>query len=441
MKLFSAILLLFLSLNICAQKTDGVLATANGQDFTVIDLAPDVRRALENLPDALKETRGVLLERQITDSLFEQEAAARKMTVEKLIESEVKAKTPAPTEAEIKAVYEANRARVGSQTLEEIRPQIIAFLKQEADKKTYSEFLSNLQNKYKVTLGKDINAPNLTVFETLATVGDQTISVRTFDTKHKQTLSELEAGVYYYVKDAIEQIVYSTLLVAEAKAQNVSAGDFVGREISGKMKTDSEAERAALESALREKLFIKYNAKFFVKEIPPIVQIISTENQPSKGKINAPVIVVMFTDFQCPACSAVHPVLQEVLTSYGEKVRFVVRDYPLVNLHENAFRAALAANAANAQGKFFEYTDVLYQNQSQLDDKSLVEYASRLGLDAKRFEADLKTEKFAADVERDIADGKKLNLPGTPSIFVNGERVRTLSAEKFRQAIDKALKK
>ena len=441
MKLFSLIFLFVLSFNIFAQKSDGVLATANGQDFTVVDLAPDVRRTLENLPDALRDTRGVLLERQITDTLLEQEAAAQKMTVEKLIESEVKAKTPAPTEAEIKAIYDLNRARFPNQTLEELRPQIAAFLRQEVEKKNYSEFLSNLQSKYKVTLGKDINAPNLTVFETLATVGDQTISVRSFDAKYKQTLSELEAGVYEYVKDAIEQIVYSTLLVAEAKAQNVGAGDFVSREISGKMKTDSETERAALESALREKLFAKYNAKFFVKEIPPIVQNISTENQPSKGKTNAPVTVVMFTDFQCPACSSIHPVLQEVLASYADKVRFVVRDYPLVNLHENAFRAALAANAANAQGKFFEYTEILYQNQSQLDDKSLVEYASRLGLDAKRFEADLKSEKFRADVERDIADGKKLNLSGTPSVFVNGVKVRTLSAEKFRQAIDKALKK
>jgi protein-disulfide isomerase len=98
---------------------------------------------------------------------------------------------------------------------------------------------------------------------------------------------------------------------------------------------------------------------------------------------NAAVTIVEFTDFQCPACAAMHPVLEEVLKSYGNKVRFVVRDFPL-NQHEWARKAAEAANAANAQGKFFEYIAVLFKNQKALDVPSLKKYASDLGLDRAR---------------------------------------------------------
>jgi protein-disulfide isomerase len=196
-----------------------------------------------------------------------------------------------------------------------------------------------------------------------------------------------------------------------------------------------------LETALREKLFKKYNAKFSLKEIAPVVQNISTDDDPAQGKATAPVTVVMFTDFQCPACAATHPALKKVLTEYGEKVRFVVRDYPLVQIHENAFQAAVAAGAANAQGKFYEYTEVLYKNQNALDAASLKKYAADLGLNLKQFELDLASQKIADEVRKDTEDGKRYGLSGTPTVFVNGVKVRTLSEQGFRNAINKALGK
>ena len=90
---------------------------------------------------------------------------------------------------------------------------------------------------------------------------------------------------------------------------------------------------------------------------------------------------------------------------FGESVRFVVRDFPLTQIHENAFQAALAANAAHAQGKFFEYTEILYRNQEALDTASLKKYAADAGLNPKQFELDLASEKNAAEVRKDVADG------------------------------------
>ncbi len=432
--------LLILTFSLFAQKADEVLATANGQKFTSKDLAPEVREAFENLPKTVDEIRRAMLEQQIADALFEAESSARALSVEKLIETEVTNKISAPTDDEIQKIYDANQATIGDKTLTEVRPQIVAYLRREPEQKAVAEYLSDLKVKYKTAIGKDVNAPNLKPFEVLATVAGKQITVANFEAKNKQTLYDLEADFYDQLRGSLEQIVYSTLVVVEAKAQDVATSDFMAREITDKLHEFSDEERARLENDLRDRLFKKYNAKFLLKEPAPIVQIISTENQPSKGKQIAPVTVVMFTDFQCPACSAVHPVLQKVLAGYGDKIRFIVRDFPLTNIHANAFRAALAANAAHAQGKFFEYTEVLYKNQNALDTASLKTYAADLGLNQKQFDLDLESEKYAADVRKDMADGKIYGITGTPTIFVNGVKVRELSAESFRNAIEKALK-
>jgi protein-disulfide isomerase len=110
-------------------------------------------------------------------------------------------------------------------------------------------------------------------------------------------------------------------------------------------------------------------------------------------------------------------------------------------MHPNARKAAEAAGAANAQGKFFEYISVLYRNQQALDVASLKRYASELGLDRARFDADLDGGKYAAEIARDVAEGKSYGITGTPAIFVNGVRLLDLSEGAMRAAIDRALER
>jgi protein-disulfide isomerase len=132
-----------------------------------------------------------------------------------------------------------------------------------------------------------------------------------------------------------------------------------------------------------------------------------------------------------------HPILDEVLKSYGNRVRLVVRDFPL-SQHENALKAAEAANAANEQGKFFEYISLLYKRQSALDTPSLKKYASELGLNRQKFDAALASGTYAAEIKHDIADGEIYGVGSTPTLFINGVMLRTLSEEGLRQAIDRA---
>lgn len=290
-------------------------------------------------------------------------------------------------------------------------------------------------------MGKDVNAPNLLATDVLATVNNKPITVKNYNEKAGQTLYEMRMGVYEKTYNYLDTIIFTEATGIEAKKADLSPSDLIAREVTNKMKDFSDEEREKLEADFRQSLIKKYNIKFLLKEPAPFVHKISVDDDPSQGSAAAPVTIVMFSDFQCPACSATHPVLKQVIAQYGNKIRFVVRDYPLIQVHQNAFQAAQAANAAHAQGKFFEYIELLYNNQGSLDTANLKRFAAEVGLNQKQFETDLTGGKFADEVKKDMADGDEYGVTSTPTIFVNGVKVLNLSAKAFKQAIEQALKK
>jgi protein-disulfide isomerase len=441
MKFFSVLLFcLIFCVAEYPQKASDTLATVNGRGVTAGDLSPESQKLLSNQEQIVTGARTQLLDRMITDYLIESEAKAKGVTAESLTNAE-RAKAADPTEVQIKAVFDANREALGDKSPIEARKQIVEFLRREPEEVAVNKYVETLSAKYKIAKGKDINAADLKPMDVIFSVGGRPFTAKEFEDKYKLLLYDVRADVIDQIKADLENTVYLSLINEEAKSRNTDSGGLIASEITNKMRDYSDEERMALEEAFKKRLYARYNVKILLKYPPPIVQSISVDDDPSRGPAAAPVTIVMFSDFQCPACSATHPVLQKVLAEYGDKVHFVVRDFPLTSLHQNAFRAALAANAANAQGKFFEYIEILYKNQSALDNTSLSKYAAGLGLNVKRFELDLSSENTAAEVRKDVADGKNYGISGTPSIFVNGIMVRHLSAEGFREAIDFALNK
>jgi protein-disulfide isomerase len=444
MRIFAFVLLLsflcFAVSGISAQNTS-VLASANGKNYTAADLDPETRGLHEGLSKFISEERVEILGEMIAQILFATEAAAKNMTVEKLLETEVTKRMTAPTAAEIQAVYDANKESIGTRTLAEVRPQIVQFLEREAYPKAAFKYVGELKAKHKVVMGKDVNAAALLPTDVLATVVAKTITAKQFEEKAGPTLYDVRMSVYERTLAFLEGAIYTELIGLEAQKTNVSASEVIAAEITNKMKDYSEEEREGLENAFYSRLRTQYRVSFNLKEPAAFVQKISVDDDPSVGPAAAPVTVVMFTDFQCPACAATHPVLKKVLAGYGNKVRLVVRDYPLTQVHANAYKAAQAANAANAQGKFFEYVELLYDNQTSLDPASLKQYASTLQLDRTKFDADLDSGKFAVEVNKDMIEGDAYGINSTPTIFVNGIKVRSLSASGFRRAIDRALSK
>ena len=435
-----AILLLTLPATLFAQIAETTLATAKGKTFTQSVLSPDGRNAFANQKAQFEAARTELLSQTIAEGLLDLESKAGGSTPEKLISS-VRSKVPEPAAELVRSVYDANRAALGNRPLDEVRKDIVSYLKRDPEQKAVEEYIASLQTRYKYSAGKNVNAADLKPTDVLATFGTRRITVQEFETASRLKLNDLQWHQYEDLKADLEIGILNTLIEEEAKARGTDASGIIATEVTDKMRTFADGEREQLETALMERLFAKYEVRIQLKEPPVISQNVSVDDDPSRGPATAPVAVVMFSDFQCPACARTHPVLRSVISEFGDKVRFVVRDYPLESIHENAFAAAMAANAAAAQGKYFEYIDLLYRNQSALDAASLKRYAADLGLNGKQFELDLTVERSAAEIRKDIADADTHGVSGTPTIFVNGVKVHRLSAESFRRAINRALAK
>ncbi|MDR0743786.1 MAG: DsbA family protein [Tannerella sp.] len=140
-----------------------------------------------------------------------------------------------------------------------------------------------------------------------------------------------------------------------------------------------------------------------------------------RGNAGASLELVEYADFQCPYCRQAYNILKEVEKQLGDDLKIVFRNFPLPELHAHAIHAAVAAEAAGAQGKFWEMHDILFENQRKLEDAHLMEYARQIGLDMKQFEEDLEREVFFRKVEFDYKTGTQQGVEGTPTFFINGE--------------------
>jgi protein-disulfide isomerase len=169
----------------------------------------------------------------------------------------------------------------------------------------------------------------------------------------------------------------------------------------------------------------------------------TVDDDPAQGPQDAPVTMIEFSDFQCPYCARFQQdTLPQILSNYGDKIRFVYRDFPLTGLHANAQNAAEASECADDQGKYWEYHDILFQNQAALDVQSLEGYAASLGLDTAAFNDCLTSHKYEQEVNKDLQDGENAGVQGTPSFFINGTLITGAQPyAAFQAAIEAALQK
>jgi protein-disulfide isomerase len=167
---------------------------------------------------------------------------------------------------------------------------------------------------------------------------------------------------------------------------------------------------------------------------------IDSNNSPYLGNKNAKVTITEFSDFQCPYSQRFHPVIQQVMKAYPDKVKFVFENFPL-QFHPFAKPAAKATLAAREQGKYWEMVDAIFEAGKDLNPEKFQELAKKIGLNVAKFNSDLKAkdadyEKF---IEEDLASAKIAEVRGTPTFFINGKLVQGRSFEDFKAAIDKIL--
>jgi protein-disulfide isomerase len=310
--------------------------------------------------------------------------------------------------------------------------------------------------------------------DVVATVGNISVTLAEVDQKAMQQPanqfgdSKLVLALYEARRNAIDDIAGEKLIDMEAKSRGATTADVIDKEITSKIQAVTEADVVAwynanpsrvqgapleqLKTPIRNLLTQQRSAvayESFVEQLKlktpvrialePPRQKIDTAGSPAQGPANAPVELVEFSDFQCPFCYRAHPTVKQVLNTYGSKVRFVYRNYPLPN-HPNARPAAEAAQCANEQGQFWPYHDRLFADQSKLGDDDLKASAAALGMDAAKFDACFDSHKYKARVDADLKAGNEAGVNGTPAFFING---RLLSGaqpyDEFKRVIDEEL--
>jgi protein-disulfide isomerase len=282
---------------------------------------------------------------------------------------------------------------------------------------------------------------------TVAIVQGQPVYEDELTTAAQGQLMPLRQQEYEVKKGVLDNIIQQKLLDDAAKKKGLTAEQFLAQEVDAKVPEPSEAEMQGYYLAVRDKTkstfaelqpqlkqavkqgLVQQARQDYLKKLRQDAAVVVELDAPRvnvspdparvRGNANAPVTIVEFSDYQCPYCRQAEPTIAAVVAKYGDKVRLAYRDFPLRAIHEHAEMAAEASRCAEEQGKFWEYHDQLFKNPN-LDKEALVGYARSSSMDADKFEACLKSEKYKAEIDKDLEDGRKAGVTGTPSFFING---------------------
>jgi protein-disulfide isomerase len=198
-----------------------------------------------------------------------------------------------------------------------------------------------------------------------------------------------------------------------------------------------KTETAAIAESKASKFGTRPAPKLLDDPVP-----IPTLGSPMMGPANARITLVEFSDFQCPYCSKAVAQINATLKAYPNDVRLIFKQYPLVDAHPAAAISAAAALAAHEQGKFWPMHDVLFANRPKLSRQWILAWAKEIGLDMKRFTADLDSDAIRKAVLRDQADGDTAGVEGTPTVFLNGQKYNgDLAPDAIKPVIDGELKR
>lgn len=206
------------------------------------------------------------------------------------------------------------------------------------------------------------------------------------------------------------------------------------------IKIDGPADRIS-SSPTGDQLFLSDKETKAIRLVAvDFIQNIDTTGSPFKGPEKAPVVVAVFSDFQCPYCAKVTPLLDQILAQYPKDVKVVHKNFPLQS-HQLALPAAIAALAAHRQGKFWEMHDKIFANYSSLSAAKLTEFAKEIGLDMDKFAKDNADPQVRQQVQLDLENGLKAEVRGTPTLFVNGRRLNVRNFDGVKAQIEAELRK
>ncbi|HYS55172.1 MAG TPA: thioredoxin domain-containing protein [Thermoanaerobaculia bacterium] len=301
----------------------------------------------------------------------------------------------------------------------------------------------------------------------VASAGAETVTVAEMETAARTSMIRLRQFEYMARRKAVEDVVFRKLLEQEARRQKITVVELRDREIrrkaqdvpeteiadllkraKGSLPDDPQEARArvvelvkeqreqGIETLYRRRLFARYGVEIFLP--PPHLTVPLSASDPARGSVDAPVTIVEFSDFQCPGCRQARKMLAELQGSYGDKIRLIYKQFPLQG-HTDAPMASQASLCAADQGKFWELHDWMFEHQDSLHVEALAE---AVDLDREAFKNCVAGGTHAADVDRDLREGRELGISGTPTIFVNGREIMmNLSEQTVRDIVDEELRR
>ncbi|MCI0391105.1 MAG: thioredoxin domain-containing protein [Acidobacteria bacterium] len=306
--------------------------------------------------------------------------------------------------------------------------------------------------------------------EPLAEVNGKVIMSEEVEKAVGLQLAQLEEQIYELKRQKIEALIVERLLADEAAKRGIPMQSLIDVVVKPKVAPATEQEVEAFYQANKARLSgdetvlkprikaylenqrlmaereafiqsLRSQAKVAVYLKTPNFRVdVSTDGAPFRGAATAPVTIIEFSDFHCPFCLNVQTTLNQLLARYGKKIKIVYRNLTIDQLHPGARKAAEAAQCANDQGKFWAYHDKLYAGTSDASLEKLKALAAEVALDVAAFERCMMSGKHQATVEKDLEEGNRLGITGTPAFFING---RVLSGaqplENFIRIIDEEL--
>ena len=300
----------------------------------------------------------------------------------------------------------------------------------------------------------------------LATVDGQPVYEEDLAPSVEGQLQPLRNQEYEIKRKALDSLIEQKMLEVAAKKKGLTTEKLLDQEVNSKVPDPSDAELegyyvglgrvtqpfAEVKSKLRDsykQAKIRQAREDYLKTLRADSNVVVLFSAPRievaydparlRGNPKAPVMIVEFSDYQCPYCHSVEPTVKELLTKYGDKISLSYRDFPLTAIHSQAMISAEASRCALEQGKFWEYHDQLFA-ASKLEKDDLIEYARNLKLDDKQFGSCLTSEKYKADIEKDEQEGRKAGVNGTPGFFINGVALSGAQGqEAFTRVIDDEL--
>ena len=322
-----------------------------------------------------------------------------------------------------------------------------------------------------------VNAsPSLDVPGTIATWDGGELSYTDGVKMAQGQLIQLEAeyltSTYQTAMQSIEQTVLEQLLELETTAGKfASQDDLLKQEVEDKVIEPTQSEIEAMyeqfksrlqgmdlasasplvrEQLLRQKqgerfqvyieeLKTKYNVKITLPYPDLPRQEVSADDDPFLGTDGAPIEIIQFAEFQCPYCGKVGDTMEKLLAEYPGKLKIVYRDFPL-GFHDRAIPAAIAANCAGEQDKYWDMHGILMKNQTKLQDTDLAGFAKEVGVDMDKWSTCLKDPAQEAEVKKDMEDASAVGVTGTPAFFINGVLLSgAVPFDQFKSIIDKEL--